>query len=563
MSALLAQRGVVHSSAPHPQGRLLSATASASPAQPRSRVDRHDRAHVAALLDEFREFQGSVRDFVRQSEIPRSTFLHWLARQEALDEEPELVAFFSSSAGLALLHRLVMATHLCLRFSGAAGERAVSQWLRLTRLDVFVASSAASHHLLAQQIDESLAEFEQVHDARAKAQLPSPRPVHVGLDEMFRSGPILTVLDVPSGYVLEQVHATHRDEATWTRTLQDVQVRLPVTVVQGVGDEAKGLVNALEKGLGVPHHTDVFHPQLDVTRATAAALRAQTTEAREQLQKVEHQSDEHFPPELMYARGQAQEAEMMAGQMKKAVKKLSEAMHPIDVKTGEAREPEKVEQELREAVATMKAIAESAKLRPRAHEAIAKAERLIEKMATTVAWWQQQVVVWVMAAKLPEGVGELVLTVLLPALYVEQCAERASGARQRETLRQRAAEWVGELRTPGHLWWTLSEAQRQEAQALGRQCAAAFLRSSSSVEGQQGWVSLHSQGWHGLPPERLVSLRVLRNHLLKDGEERSAYERLFGMASGDVFEWLLDRVELPSWPSAGKKGSRGPRSLLN
>lgn len=541
----------------------MSATASASPAQPRSRVDRHDRADVAALLDDFREHQGSVRDFARHAGVPRSTFLHWLDRQHALDEDPALVAFFSSSAGLALLHRLVMATHLCSRFLGAAGERSVRQWLRLTRLDVFVASSAASHHLLAQQIDEALAEFEHVHDARAHERHTSPRSVHVGLDEVFRPGPVLTVLDIPSGYVLDQVHAEHRDEATWTRTLKDVQARLPVVVVQGVGDEAKGLVNALEKSLSVPHHTDVFHPQLDVTRATAAALRAQANEAREHLSRVEHQAGEHFPPELVHARGQVQQAEMLAGQMTKAVKKLGDAMHPIDVKTGQAREPEKVERELREAIQTMKDIAESAKLRPRAHDAIAKAERLIEKMAATVAWWQQRVVMWVTATKLPTGVGELVLTVLLPALYVELCAERASGARQRQTLRQRAEELVAELRAPGHLWSTLSEVQRGEALALGRLCAAAFLRSSSSVEGQQGWVSLHSQGWHGLPPERLVSLRVLRNHLLKDVDERSAYERLFGLASWDVFEWLLDRVDLPAWPSAGKKGSRGSRSLLN
>lgn len=541
----------------------MSATLSPSSAQPPSRVDRHDRAEVAALLEDFREHTGSVRDFVRQAGIPRSTFLHWLARQEALDEDPTLVAFFSSSAGLALLHRLVMATHLCLRFSGAAGERSVGQWLRLTRLDVFVASSAASHHLLAQEIDEALAAFEQVHDQRAKDHsAATPRPVHVGLDEMFRPTPILTVLDIPSGYVLEQTHAAHRDEATWTRTLKDVQDRLPVAYQQGVGDEAKGLVNALQNGLGVPHHTDVFHPQLDITRATAAALKAQVTEAQQHLARVDQQS-EGVGPERQQAVGRLYDAEMVRGKMAEAVRALSEAMHPLDLKSGQAREPEQVEREMRQAVETMKELAEGARLRPRAREAIEKAERLVSKMAATVAWWQRQVVVWVMAAKWPSSVGEMVLTELLPTLYLELASERVSGSGERKTLRKKAEELAAVLQQPGHLWGQLDEACKQQALSVGRLCAAAFLRSSSSVEGQQGWVSLHGQGWHGLPPERLVSLRVLRNHLLKDGEERSAYERLFGLASGDVFEWLLERVELPSWPSAGKKGSRGSRSLLN
>ena len=105
---------------------------------------RWNRVDIAEKMDQFEQAHQrtpSQRQLAEELDIPRSTLQHWLRRKAAIDADPEVVAFFESPAGVAFLHRLVLAAHLVMTLLGPCGICLMCLFLELSGLDQFVAAS--------------------------------------------------------------------------------------------------------------------------------------------------------------------------------------------------------------------------------------------------------------------------------------------------------------------------------------------------------------------------------------------------------------------------------------
>ncbi len=103
------------------------------------KIDKHEQAPATA----------SQRQLAEELGIPRSTLQHWLERKGAIDAAPEVIAFFEPPAGVAVLHRLVLAAHFVMGLLGACGIRLVCLYLELTGLSQFVAAAYGSQQKVA------------------------------------------------------------------------------------------------------------------------------------------------------------------------------------------------------------------------------------------------------------------------------------------------------------------------------------------------------------------------------------------------------------------------------
>lgn len=68
--------------------------------------------------------RGQTQESVaEQNNVPRTTLEHWIKRMKELKcrHDPEVTAFFESLAGIAFLHRLVIAALLGFHTSGGCG----------------------------------------------------------------------------------------------------------------------------------------------------------------------------------------------------------------------------------------------------------------------------------------------------------------------------------------------------------------------------------------------------------------------------------------------------------
>jgi Family of unknown function (DUF6399) len=542
-----------------------STTPAATPTTPRT-----DRHAAARLLDDFLDQQqrlgSSARAFAHQQQLPRTTLQHWLGRQRRLDLDPAAARFFESPAGLAFLHRLLVAAHLVFTLQGPAGLRPLCHFLRLCRLDRVVAASYGARQHFAAALEQAVIDF-----AACQRQQLAPdmarQEIALAEDETYHPDIGLVALEPVSGFLLLEQYAARRDAATWTAAVQQALTGLPVTVVQAVGDEAKGLLAHAQQGLGVPHSPDLFHVQHECSRGTGAVLAAQTRQAQQYLEQTLQQRAQALlarqqaatsprgpgrpidherrvqEAEAAVAGGQrwVVECEQQQEQARTAIRGLGAADHPFDLDSGRPQGAPAVERRLTESFARLEALAQATPLPAGSRQRLAKARRVLPGLVAAVAFFWRRVRV---AAGRYGAASWGWVERLVAGMYLRRVAAKMRLAEQRQALRALAEQCLAEARSAG----VEPAGGWAEAERLAWEWSGWFQRSSSCVEGRNGQLALRHHSLHRLSKRKLEALTALHNYSVKRGGTTAA-ERFFGRKPADLFEWLLTRLPLPARPA--------------
>lgn len=91
---------------------------------------------------------------------------------------------------------------------------------------------------------------------------------------------------------------------------------------------------------------------------------------------------------------------------------------------------------------------------------------------------------------LAQGLEKEFREVLLPAIYFELHAAKATSAEIRMQRKQQAERLYKQLENEHH-WQSLPQDRRQELRRVATDCAQIFQRSISNFEGRNGQLSLH------------------------------------------------------------------------
>jgi hypothetical protein len=250
----------------------------------------------------------------------------------------------------------------------------------------------------------------------------------------------------------------------------------------------------------------------------------------------------------------------LRSEAKDARRAISELYHPFVLRTGQSRSPEQLQAALQEQFGRIEQVASAAALSQASHELLAKARRLIPSMVATMAFFFGRMRLALASLQLEPALDELVRHKLVPGLYLQRVAEQAPSAERKAELRDKAQELLAEARTIAGPLQLLPQQRRELIEQTARQCAEMFVRSSSCVEGRNGHLSLHHHGLHRLSDRKLAALTTIHNYFLRRADGTTAAERFFGFKPQDLFEWLLDRLDLPARPA--KKRPRKVRKLL-
>ncbi len=156
---------------------------------------------------------------------------------------------------------------------------------------------------------------------------------------------------------------------------------------------------------------------------------------------------------------------------------------------------------------------------------------------------------------------EWLLHTTLPAIYWHHQREKTQNAEPRKKY---AANWhqavAGFQAHP--LTADIPEDELTYWQAWAEEAAGRFHRSSSAVEGRNGYLSQMYHNRRGLEPGRLTALTVMHNYGIKRSDGTTAAERLFGTPFPDVFEWLVEQMgELPLARKGKRRAIRNPLNL--
>jgi hypothetical protein len=528
----------------------------------------------------------SQRQLAEEAGIPRGTLQHWLERRDSLEADPAIVAFFESPAGVAFLHRLVIAAHVVMTLVGPCGIRLVCLFLELTGLHVFVAASYGPQHKVSVAIEKAMGEFDQAEKQRL-AQGMTPKQITVCQDETFHPETCLVAIEPVSNYILLEKYAENRKAETWTQSMAEATQGLPVELVQSTSDEGRGIRHHVEEDLGIQHSPDVFHVQHDVVQGSSVVLANRKRQAEQSVAEAAQQvsclkeapstnvkqdgsSDSAAALVQPWVTAQAQEqkarevVETIAGQQKRvqeAVAGISTAYHPYDLETGAARSAEQLADALAQHWSEIETVAAEVNLPERCVKKIQKAKRVVVEMVATLAFFWLTVRAKVEALSLAPAVEQAMYNNLIPAIYLHLVSEKTPDPQQRQTLQKRSDELLAPLVSPGGPLTGQAPAEVRVIETVALECAQLFQRSSSCVEGRNGQLALRHHSLHRLTDRKLAALTTVHNYFIRRSDGTTAAERFFGAKPRDLLAWILERVDLPGW-SAQKRSQPQPRAYL-
>jgi hypothetical protein len=541
---------------------------------------RLERAELFARYGEL-HIQGlSQRQAAQVLEVPRSTLQAWRMYQDRLDACPTVVAFFQSVPGLAFLHRLVLALHLVCVEVGACGIRLVCLVLELTGLNRFVGASYGTQQQVNRCVEEAIVAYRQEEHARLAHEMP-PKDITLTQDETFTGGLCLVGIEPVSNYiVLEQV-AQARDHDTWQAHMEPALAGLNCRVIQSTSDEAPGLLAYVEQHLRAHHSPDLFHVQQELSKAVAAPLAVKqraaakaVAQAEERCKRVhEHLDNATRMPEKRGPRRSPQAAagleqvehaveaarhehQRLAGQREtvtQSLRAIGHAYHFVDLERGVRRNGKLVAGDIQCHIETIRTIAQHEHLSPTCLERIAKAERVVPKMQATIEFVSSYVRQQVKQLALAPPQSFAMHAHLLPSYYLERVASTrtvTAGA----PLRALAEGLRTPLFAPGGALSTLSPTAQSQLKDKAHTLAEVFQRSSSNVEGRNGYLSLRNHQMRGLDhPRKRACLTAIHNFFLTRADGTTAAERFFGQKPRSMFATILEAVDIPPAPLSPPK----------
>ena len=539
---------------------------------------RWDRFERADLFEQYRELrtQGlSERQAAKELKVPRTTLQAWRVWHDTLDICPHVAEFFQSGPGLAFLHRLVIAFHMVCVEVGACGIRLGCLFLNLTGLDRFVAASYGAQQQVNVQVEHAMVTYGQDETARLAKDMPQ-KDITVTQDETFTGGLCLLTMDPESNFIILEQLAQARDQITWDDLMAPALAQLNCRVIQSTSDEAPGLLAYVEHYLEAHHSPDLFHVQHELVKAVSgpmgtkerAAYKA-VTEAQEQLERVQTHppstGDEPEkrrpgrPPKDPVSLEQAEQALDAARreherlfeqrqQIKASIRGIGHDYHFVDLERGVRRNGQLIASDIQGHIEQIRTVAQQEGLSQSGLERIEKAERVVPKMQATIEFVSGYVNQQIAQLDLTPPVSFAMHAKLIPSYYLDRVAGTRTVSNG-EPLRELAEQLRAPLFEPGGALSELSPEAQHDLHDEAKRFAAVFQRSSSNVEGRNGYLSLRSHQLRGLDlPRKRECFTTIHNFFLTRPDGTTAAERFFGQKPRSMFAAILESVELAPAP---------------
>ena len=541
---------------------------------------RYDRLDVAQKIVDIKTVLKNTHnksEAARSVNGPRSTARYWLDRESKTGLSREVELFFESPSGMAFLHQLTISAQFAIIQLAGGGLEVFSTFLHLSQLDQFVASSHGVLHKQNVVMEEAINQFGSDERKQLIPKMPA-KEISVCQDETFHPEICLVAIEPVSNFIILEEYSEKRDGEAWSKAMKGALDDLPVKIIQSTSDEGTGLVKYVEKELGAHHSSDLFHGLQEITRATSAPFRAKVKQAEAAHAgsivaltrlEVEHeqyainnsspepwstlkQKIEAAETDINSTAQYLQEVKQCQEKAKDAKKALGAAYHPYDLNTGKSRMVEEISALIEANLAIIESSATYVELSENCMKRLEKARRVFHLMMTTVVFFWTTIKQYVSALGLSSDLEALMHDVLIPALYLQLAAKKAKGAAERKRIAKLASELLAHLDVCD-VWCNLPLDQCERIRMVALQCAQLFQRSSSCVEGRNGYLSLRHHSSHRLNKRKLSALTVIHNYFIKRPDGTTAAERFFESKPRDLFAYLLDNLTMLSRPAKARR----------
>ena len=471
-------------------------------------------------------------------------------------------SFWETSAGGTWLKLLVLAVIYHFGIKQGVGSESLSAFFRAIHLHEQVGISASTLRRLEQEMKQKIVNYEtaQSKDCQPK----SGQGICVGGDETFFGGsPLLVMIELASNYILTEVESSDRTYATWCAQISQWWTRGEWNCRFMVSDGARALIKLAMAGLETVSIPDLFHALRALAQPFGRTLGRQLS----QLQRQQQTLHEHLKKAISPPRREVLETTLAQTQLKlqtvtqdqeiyhKALHQVTQSVHPFNLNTNESQLVNDVPTALIAPLETLSTLANSYAI-DSGKKAIDGFKALIPGFAQGIqAWWQ-----WTHEALATETddirTQNWVISQLLPWIYWKQQSAKTRTPELKKSYAiatERAYQTLinhpdtQDLYQPFWVDWSQEMAHK-------------YQRTSSAVEGRNGYLSrLHHAG-RGFSPQGLKVATIIHNFDLKRADGTTAAQRLFGHEFPNLFDSIVASMgDLPMPRKSSKAHS--PKSL--
>lgn len=441
------------------------------------------------------------------------------------------------------------------------GADKLSQFFKMIRIGTHVGVSPSALRQQLNRMESLLPLFQQRCENEATIQ---PRSAVVAMDETFFGDMLILVLmDLSSGYLILEDISDDRRFDTWFEKAMPRLKALGIDVNHAVSDRAKALIKLAVTGFGCPSGADIFHAQQDVSRWLGATLGRRQAQAKTQHETAE-ETLQKKPDNNLAERVQVADTEQAYNRIQETrtdyhenLAGIADDVQPFSLQTDQPKRAEQVISGLEQRAQAFEKIAQSQTIAD-PKQTLAKFRNQFNDLAANVeSWW-----LWVMETLTGLSVDEAtqywLIHSLLPTVYWHQQRHKTQNPRQREKYHQ-AWQRAAQRLQNDTFTATLPESDLQRWLEWAEWMVRQFHRSSSAVEGRNGYLSQMYHNGRGLTEKRLRALTVIHNYGLKRADGTTAAMRLFGRRVPDLFLWLVAEMdELPLPRKGGRRTVRNP-----
>lgn len=483
-----------------------------------------------------------------------------LRRQQYPESE-----WWETAAGSRWLKLLVLGVVYYFGIKQGVGSESRSEFLQALRLEPQVGSSASALRTLEQQMKQTIIDYQQAQSSDCQPQ--SGTGICVGGDETFFGGlPILVMVELASGYILTEVACENRTYQTWSEQIADWWTQGGWQCHYMVSDGAKALIKLALTGLSCVSVADLFHALRALAQPLGSALGRQIGHLQKHQIKLQQQVDKTTDESQRQALQQAldsldQQQQVLAQAQQTyhtALHTITQAVHPFQINTLDCQRLSTLSAQLTAPLQALTTLALTVNSDP----AIAAIDTFRQQIPTFAqgihAWWQWVTPALAAQTDNPE-IQNWVLTSLLPWVYWQQQADKTRHPELTQRYQQ-AAQQAHTVVLNHPLTAQMDDTQRQHWVGWGQWMVAKYQRTSSAVEGRNGYLSrLHHAG-RGLSAQTLQVLTIIHNFDLKRADGTTAAQRLFNHSFPDLFESVVTSMgDLPR-PRKSSKAHQ-PKSL--
>lgn len=454
--------------------------------------------------------------------------------------------FFETDEGQKWLIKLVVAAIFVFGIIAGIGSERIAVFFSLISITAFIGLSSSSVKNIENKIEALILKYKTYWDEQVKDKASQLTITPGGDETFFDNLMIIVLMDLQSGFIFTESIEEKRDHATWEKISKPWLSKFKILRCF-VSDKAKAILKLATKTLGINRIPDLFHIMNDVSSTMKYAFSRLKKSKNKSIKILQKKIEKG----LDTAKNKVKLAALICSikninlkqiQYQKNLRKLSLLLHPFSVLSNKAQTTLVVEKQMLESITIIKSIKDELSISDKQNK-LNRAEKQIPDAAKQIDMWWQWVETSLHNTDLGSAEKEWLLYCLLPYIYWKNKINKTKSKIIKRFYRLSMSS--AKTKLDSHYLSNNLFNNKQfmlEWRSWAESMCNIFIRTSSAIEGRNGWISqIHFNG-RGLSKDRIHSQTAIHNYFLKRSDNSTACERLSGIKPDDLFEFIIENI---------------------